>query len=113
MPHVRVQRARLLRYGLVKDDRRYWDRHAKNYDRSIALLGGPMPRMVQHAGEGYCRSATSRASRSDLTPAPALLVRLRQYLKPVVGQQVTVTRGAPPAALARLDLLLARARGRL
>lgn len=27
-------------------DRRYWDKHAKNYDRSMALLGRPMPRMV-------------------------------------------------------------------
>jgi ubiquinone/menaquinone biosynthesis C-methylase UbiE len=29
----------------MSNDRRYWDRHAKNYDRSMAILGGPMPRM--------------------------------------------------------------------
>ena len=32
-------------------DRAYWDEHAKNYDRSMALLGGPIPRMVELAGE--------------------------------------------------------------
>lgn len=32
-------------------DRRYWDRHATNYDRSMALLGRPIPRMVQLAAE--------------------------------------------------------------
>ena len=26
--------------------RRYWDRHAKNYDRSMRIFGGPVPRMV-------------------------------------------------------------------
>lgn len=26
--------------------RRYWDRHAKNYDRSMLLFGGPLRRMV-------------------------------------------------------------------
>lgn len=31
--------------------RAYWDRHAKNYGRSMALLGGPMPRMVALAAE--------------------------------------------------------------
>jgi hypothetical protein len=24
------------------DGRTYWERHAKNYDRSMALLGGPL-----------------------------------------------------------------------
>lgn len=31
-------------------DRDYWDRHAKNYDRSMSLLGGPIPRMVGLVG---------------------------------------------------------------
>jgi phosphatidylethanolamine/phosphatidyl-N-methylethanolamine N-methyltransferase len=31
-------------------DRRYWDKHAKNYDRSMALLGRPLPRMIQLVG---------------------------------------------------------------
>jgi phosphatidylethanolamine/phosphatidyl-N-methylethanolamine N-methyltransferase len=30
----------------MQNERQYWDRHAKNYDRSMALLGGPMPRML-------------------------------------------------------------------
>ena len=29
----------------------YWNRHAKNYDRSMRLLGGPIPRMAELAGE--------------------------------------------------------------
>lgn len=33
------------------EGRKYWDKHAKNYDRSMALLGRPIPRMVELAGE--------------------------------------------------------------
>jgi phosphatidylethanolamine/phosphatidyl-N-methylethanolamine N-methyltransferase len=33
------------------DGRDYWDRHATNYDRSMALLGRPIPRMVELAAE--------------------------------------------------------------
>ncbi|HTV22358.1 MAG TPA: class I SAM-dependent methyltransferase [Polyangiaceae bacterium] len=29
------------------DGRSYWERHAKNYDRSMRLLGGPLPRMLE------------------------------------------------------------------
>lgn len=32
-------------------DRAYWERHAKNYDRSMALLGRPIPRMLVLVGE--------------------------------------------------------------
>jgi ubiquinone/menaquinone biosynthesis C-methylase UbiE len=32
-------------------DRAYWDTHAKRYDRSMALLGRPIPRMVELTGE--------------------------------------------------------------
>ena len=32
-------------------DRGYWERHAKNYDRSMAILGRPVPRMVELAAE--------------------------------------------------------------
>lgn len=32
-------------------DRRYWDQHAKHYDRSMALLGGPIPKMIELVGE--------------------------------------------------------------
>lgn len=34
-----------------RKEREYWDRHAKNYDRSMVLLGGPIPRMVELAAE--------------------------------------------------------------
>ena len=32
-------------------DRSYWERHAKNYQRSMALLGRPIPRMVELASD--------------------------------------------------------------
>jgi phosphatidylethanolamine/phosphatidyl-N-methylethanolamine N-methyltransferase len=32
-------------------DRSYGDKHARNYDRSMRLLGRPIPRMVELAGE--------------------------------------------------------------
>ncbi len=34
-----------------RNARTYWDKHAKNYDRSMALLGRPIPRMAELAGE--------------------------------------------------------------
>jgi ubiquinone/menaquinone biosynthesis C-methylase UbiE len=34
-----------------RDERAYWERHAKNYERSMVLLGGPVPRMVALAAE--------------------------------------------------------------
>jgi phosphatidylethanolamine/phosphatidyl-N-methylethanolamine N-methyltransferase len=34
---------------MAHDDRDYWDRHAKDYDRSMAILGRPMPRMLELA----------------------------------------------------------------
>ena len=36
---------------MTDGDRSYWDKHAKNYDRSMSLLGRPIPRMVELAGE--------------------------------------------------------------
>ena len=35
---------------MTDEGRKYWDTHAKNYDRSMALLGGPTPHMVELAG---------------------------------------------------------------
>ena len=32
------------------DGRSYWERHAKRYERSMRLLGGPLPRMIELAG---------------------------------------------------------------
>lgn len=36
---------------MTGDERSYWDRHAKNYDRSMMLLGRPFPRMLELVGE--------------------------------------------------------------
>lgn len=39
----------------MNDGRTYWDRHATNYDLSMRLFGGPLPRMldgVRHAVRG-------------------------------------------------------------
>ncbi len=35
----------------TRDGRTYWERHAANYDRSMAILGGPLSRMVTLAAE--------------------------------------------------------------
>lgn len=32
-------------------DRGYWEKHAKNYERSMAVLGRPIPRMVELASD--------------------------------------------------------------
>jgi phosphatidylethanolamine/phosphatidyl-N-methylethanolamine N-methyltransferase len=60
--------------GQDKDGRSYWDRHAKNYDRSMALLGGPIPRMVDLVGEavdGSSRVLEVAAGTGLVTPAVA------------------------------------------
>jgi len=44
--------------GNNESERKYWDRHAGNYDRSMLLLGRPLPRMVELAS-----SAVDGASR--------------------------------------------------
>lgn len=44
-------------------DRDYWERHARNYDLSMALLGGPMKRTVELCAEsvrGCDRGARGR-----------------------------------------------------
>lgn len=35
----------------MRSGQRYWERHAANYDRSMAILGGPLARMVALAAE--------------------------------------------------------------
>ncbi len=55
-------------------ERNYWDRHAKNYDRSMALLGRPIPRMVELAGQatrGLGRVLEVAAGTGLVTPALA------------------------------------------
>jgi ubiquinone/menaquinone biosynthesis C-methylase UbiE len=59
---------------MTDSDRSYWDKHAKNYDRSMSLLGGPIPRMVELAGEatrGLGRVLEVAAGTGLVTPALA------------------------------------------
>lgn len=54
--------------------RAYWDRHAKNYDRSMVLIGRPIPRMVELAAEavqGASRVLEVAAGTGLVTPALA------------------------------------------
>jgi len=55
-------------------DRDYWDEHARNYDRSMSLLGRPVPRMIELAAEstsGLERVLEVAAGTGLLTPAIA------------------------------------------
>jgi ubiquinone/menaquinone biosynthesis C-methylase UbiE len=59
---------------MTDSDRSYWDKHAKNYDRSMSLLGQPIPRMVELAGEatrGLARVLEVAAGTGLVTPALA------------------------------------------
>lgn len=59
---------------MTDGERNYWDKHAKNYDRSMALLGRPIPRMVALAGEatrGLGRVLEVAAGTGLVTPALA------------------------------------------
>jgi len=59
---------------MTDSDRSYWDKHAKNYDRSMSLLGGPIPRMVELAEEavrGLDRVLEVAAGTGLVTPALA------------------------------------------
>lgn len=55
-------------------DRSYWDKHAKSYDRSMSLLGRPIPRMIELAAEatrGLERVLEVAAGTGLVTPALA------------------------------------------
>lgn len=59
---------------MTDGDRSYWDKHAKNYDRSMSLLGRPIPRMVELAGEvtrGLGRVLEVAAGTGLVTPTLA------------------------------------------
>lgn len=54
--------------------RAYWNRHAKNYDRSMVLIGRPIPKMVELAAEavrGASRVLEVAAGTGLVTPALA------------------------------------------
>lgn len=59
---------------MTDGDRSYWDKHAKNYDRSMSLLGRPIPRMIELVGEatrGLGRVLEVAAGTGLVTPALA------------------------------------------
>ena len=59
---------------MTNGDRRSWDKHAKNYDRSMSLLGRPIPRMIELVGEatrGLGRVLEVAAGTGLVTPALA------------------------------------------
>jgi ubiquinone/menaquinone biosynthesis C-methylase UbiE len=77
---------------------RYWQRHAKNYDRSMALLGRPMGRVVDltceavagadrvlevGAGTGLLTTTIARRVRGLVATdyAPAMIARLRERVQ--------------------------------
>lgn len=58
--------------GQADRDRRYWERHAANYDRSLGPLGRPVPRMlelVERAVQGRGRVLELAAGTGLVTPA--------------------------------------------
>lgn len=78
--------------------RRYWDRHARNYDLSMRLFGGPLPKMLEHvtaavrgsgevlevaAGTGIATAALSRAATRVIATdyASAMVERLSHRIR--------------------------------
>lgn len=76
----------------------YWDRHAKRYDRSMRVLGGPIPRMVElvtqevsgakdvlelGAGTGLVTIALARPAAHVLATdfSPAMLAKLEEKVR--------------------------------
>lgn len=56
------------------EDRQYWERHARRYDRSVSLLGRPLPRLlalVSKAVEGCSRVLEVGAGTGLVTSALA------------------------------------------
>lgn len=78
--------------------RRYWDRHARNYDLSMRLFGGPLPEMLARvtetirgsdtvleiaAGTGIATAVLSRAAERVVASdyAGAMVERLRERIR--------------------------------
>lgn len=73
-------------------ERRYWDRNARRYDRSMLLLGRPLPRMVELAGEAVagCERVLEVAAGTGLV-TPSLAARAGEvvstdYSEPMVAR---------------------------
>lgn len=52
----------------MKNEQGYWERHATNYDRSMLLLGRPMPRMLELTAQAVsgCESVLEVAAGTGL-----------------------------------------------
>ena len=83
---------------MVNDGRDYWNRHARNYDRSMALLGGPIPLMLAlveeavsslgrvlevAAGTGLVTVAVARKARQVVATdyAPEMVAALERRVR--------------------------------
>jgi phosphatidylethanolamine/phosphatidyl-N-methylethanolamine N-methyltransferase len=84
----------------------YWNRHARNYDRSMALLGKPLPRMLElvaeavrgtgrvlevAAGTGLVTGVLAREAREVVATdyATAMVQRLEQRIRDEALQNVS------------------------
>jgi ubiquinone/menaquinone biosynthesis C-methylase UbiE len=59
-------------------DLRYWERHARNYDRSLFLLSKPLPRMLQLVGEAVTGATRILEVAAGTGLATATLARSAQ-----------------------------------
>lgn len=73
-------------------DRRYWEQHARNYDRSLRVLAKPMPRMLE-----LCAAAVWGAGRVLEVAAGTGLVTMA--IAPAVGQLVATDYAAAMVAM--------------
>lgn len=75
-----------------RNERAYWERNASRYDRSMGLLGGPLPRMIELAGQavqGTGRVLEVAAGTGLVTPALAAAARhveATDYAEAMVAQ---------------------------
>jgi phosphatidylethanolamine/phosphatidyl-N-methylethanolamine N-methyltransferase len=84
--------------AMMDDGRAYWNRHARNYDRSMALLGKPLPRMLTlvaeavsgldrvlevAAGTGLVTAAIARSARQVIATdyAPEMVAALKERVR--------------------------------
>lgn len=69
------------------DERAYWDRHAKDYDRSMSLLGRPLPRMLELVGSAVvgCNRVLEVAAGTGL-----VTVALAQTAREVIATDYSI-----------------------
>lgn len=82
-----------------KNEMAYWNRHAKNYDRSMALLGRPLPRMLELVAESLTDTKRVLEVAAGTGLVTSVLAR--------VAKEVVATDYAPTM----VELLEAKVRG--